>query len=669
MIKIGILFPFFLIFCGLLSAQEHVLSIAVVKPQKVNAKISSALLQGDTALFFSLLQTDPKLVHASVVDADVQGNYGITFKQPQSILHYLVRKVLFENGSIDLVSQFLTFKPDLAVEFDKKSVLYFLLHHVATHPINESVLAESLIRMLCDQSNINVNQAYSDYLPPLPFILRTNYSFLGKKYDERYVNEDLIILLIQKGANVNTFDQSENNLTTFSVQGHAKKLFQYLQRNGGSFNNQNKDGKDAFYFAVQGNDINAVKQIIASDYEITVDKLFELRISDAITKSNTGMLDYLADVLLQKIQTYSDLIKFIQLFDERKEMILTKNIYKQINLLTDKLPEFVKLFETGGIVSNVENRDKLQQLKIQYLNSTSTIQDFAKRLTVFPILTIQNNTNDFYANLSTTNGLRKEVESFDNKLLFPSTKIALINDINQKRTSAQKLETDYVTWSTANPNHFDKLARIAFNVSSGMDYLFLIEQFKSYLLSLQRESLSIIGVYSKKIVLSVYGYGVKDNKGVFCVQWYREGIMGDGNFLAVNTGFSAFDEKATSYLQQSGATNIAANYLGSTEYDDEQIRRQKAFKQKQCNDCVPDPKKTEWPREVEKSHIFAGTYTSKEYGIIEMQNGMKYSWDRTKNGKWVYVEDGFLGDRVEFDTFEKMLFRLLELCQLRHCKK
>lgn len=649
-------------------SQEIILADAPVKPEKVNNKIANALQTNDINLFFSLLDMDKRLVNSSVKEVELFGNYGLTYKKPQSILHYLVRSVLDKTTEPTVVEKFLSYNPDLAIEFDKKNAFYFLLDFIATHPTKEVGEAEKMLKMISNQPEFNINKPYSDFLPPLPYLLRTNHEFLNGKYSEAYVSEELVIFFIDKGANVNTYDQSENNLATFSVQGHSKVLMPYLQKRGGNFNNKNISGKDAFYFAVQSNNAGAVKSIVDNGYKLTLKKLNDLKILEVLNKSNKELLTYLTQELFKEIKSYEDIEWFINLFNESKNKILETDLYLAIGIPDTKTPHFISLYENDNKRIEPESQKKILNLKVRYLNNVSSVNDLFARLKQFSLFNLKSFTPDFYSSDEKVGFLLTEIEQQKESLLYTTTKIILSKNINQQRAIAQKLFVDYDFWAFTNPRDYIKFSKVTFTLPPGSDFINLVAEIEKYLLSLNRERLSLIGIETFKNIEKIYGIGIKGNKGVVCFRWYREGKMADDDFLAINTGFSAFNEKITNYLQGWECSLINADYLGSMAYDEERKRRREQYKIEQCENCVIDEKKSELPRYVEKFHLFVGNYVDREYGVITMKNGSKYRWD-IKGDKYVYYEEGFLGDKEEFSSFEKMYARLIEKCRVSYCNQ
>ncbi|HMT74498.1 MAG TPA: hypothetical protein PKA77_10535 [Chitinophagaceae bacterium] len=641
---------------------------APVEPQKINSRIASALLANDFNTFFSILEKDKSLVNSSVIEVELSGNYGLTYKKRQSLLHYLVRRVINKTIEVSIVQRFLSFNPDLAVEFDKKNVFYYLLDYVASHPIVEVGEVEEMLKAISNQPAFNINKPYSNFLPPLPYLLRTNHEFLNGKYSENYISEDIIMYFIEKGANVNTYDQVENNLTTFSIQGHSKKLMQYLQNKGGNFDNKNLSGKDAFYFAVQSNNTGVVKNIVENGYKLTLAKANELKISEVLNKTNSDLLTYLTQALFKEIKTYEDIVGFIHLFTESKNKILESNVYISVGIPDNKTPQFVSFYETGSDKLSAENQKKILTLKTRYLNNVSGIKDLITRLQHYPLFNLKSFTLDYYSSEETTNLLLNEIDQVKDLLLHPTTKNFLKNNINEARSVAKTFASNFDFWITANPRQYLKFTKATFSVPPGSDFIHLLTELKKYLLSLKREHLSIIGIDAEKNVEEIYGIGIKENKGIVCFRWYREGKMGDDDFLAVNTGFSALSDKIKNYLQQWGCSVIKTDYLGSMAYDEERIRRREESKIEQCENCVIDVNKSEVPRIVEKSSLIFGTYTDKEYGMITMKNGSTYKWDK-KGDTYIYVQEGLLGSRQEFSSFEKMYASLIKSCRTYYCNQ
>lgn len=647
---------------------ELVLADALEPPLRIHPKIAHALLTKNTEAFFTLLEKDRKLKDVSVLEIELNGQYGMRYKQPQSVFHYLTRQFLQGEVDSSVLRRFLSYQPRLNVECEGLSVFYYLLHFVATHKIQEAGAAEWLIREIAASPDFNINKPSGKFLPPLPYLLRTNYDFLQQRYDGAYINEDLIIYFIERGANVNTYDQAANNLITFSVQGHSAKLLEFLQRRGGNMENKNSSGKDAFYFAIRTNDLKVVQSMINGGYKVDVNKLKSLRILEVLDKSNTSLLGYLTETVLSEINNFDDLLSFSQLFPESRHILLENSFYKKFPLPDNRIPEFVTLLEKEPALTKAVQLQEIQYLKQTYLNGSGSIHELKTRLLQYPLFSLSLFRNDFYVSDSWTNQLKNELIQKSQSILHIYTRQKLERDIDAKRQWARVLEADYDFWTSVAPDAYSNLTKINFKIPEGTDFLPVLDKFSLYLNNLQRESLTLLGVESKKIVDRIYGMGVKEGKALVCVKWYRDGVRGDDDLLTVNSGFSAFETKISNYLQNNGYDFRGAFYLGSRAYDEERLRREKAFKKQRCDNCLIDENQTEIPRTVEKYNLFRGTYTEKENGTIVMKNGKKFRWDY-KNERYRYIEEGIIFDDVEeFKTFDLMYARLIEKCQSLYCK-
>lgn len=647
---------------------ELVLADALEPPLRIHPKIAHALLTKNTEAFFTLLEKDRKLKDVSVLEIELNGQYGMRYKQPQSVFHYLTRQFLQGEVDSSVLRRFLSYQPRLNVECDGLSVFYYLLQYVATHKIQETGSAEWLIREIAASPDFNINKPSGKFLPPLPYLLRTNYDFLQQRYDGAYINEDLIIYFIERGANVNTYDQAANNLITFSVQGHSAKLLEFLQRRGGNMENKNSSGKDAFYFALRSNDLQAIQSLVKGGYVLDLKKLRSMNILEVVDKTNVSLLSFITEATLNRIFTFEDLLDFAQLFPESRHLLLENSFYRKVNVPENRIPELVTTLEKGTAWTNPLHLQEIQYLKQTYVNGSGTIRELKTRLLRYPLFSLTSFRNDFYVTDNWTTQLKTEVAQKGHSILSASTLQKLEAEINTKRKSAQALETDYDFWVSAAPTAYNNFTKINFMIPEGSDYLTVMDQFSQFLTGLQRESLSLLGISSQKIVDRIYGMGVKQGRALVCVKWYRDGVRGDDDMLTVNSGFSAFETKISTYLQASGCDFMGAYYLGSRAYDEERLRQEKAFKKQQCDNCIVDDKKTEVPRIMEKYSFFGGTYTDKENGTIVMKNGKKFRWDY-KNERYRYIEEGIIFDDVEeFKTFDLMYARLIEKCQSLYCK-
>jgi hypothetical protein len=250
---------------------------------------------------------------------------------------------------------------------DYTATLYKLLNFIATHKKTECLAAEELLSFVIPNI-ININDRYGSLLPPLPYLIRKNHDFLGK-FDKDYISDTVFKLLIEKGANVNSYDKDGNSLMTFALETENQYLSQYFIEQGISLTKPNTSRQNVLSQAIDRQDVEIVKQIIATTdgqkmldvshlnqsialgnlelvklirekgIEIT-QKTLTVKTSDF--KNNTELYNYLTALFADQSSSFDDVKRFVKTFDDRFDLVKDK-MYSEIDKMQQVPLEKVKI--------------------------------------------------------------------------------------------------------------------------------------------------------------------------------------------------------------------------------------------------------------------------------------------------------------------------------------
>ena len=110
---------------------------------------------------------------------------------------------------------------------------------------------------------------------------------------------------------------------------------------------------------------------------------------------------------------------------------------------------------------------------------------------------------------------------------------------------------------------------------------------------------------------------------------------------------------------------VKVSYLGTLDDDiareQERMASLQRYKQKQCDRCIIDYKKSTYPEN--KKDFFGANYIKS--GKIVMKNGEEYEWHISKKG-WV-IENWWYGE--PYESWDFMIEELKQRCSDKYCKQ
>ena len=146
--------------------------------------------------------------------------------------------------------------------------------------------------------------------------------------------------------------------------------------------------------------------------------------------------------------------------------------------------------------------------------------------------------------------------------------------------------------------------------------------------------------------------------------WYRAGTKSEGSFYYKQSGFTSFKQKIENFAANHYLT-VKVSYLGTLDDDiareQERMASLQRYKQKQCDRCIIDYKKSTYPEN--KKDFFGANYIKS--GKIVMKNGEEYEWHISKKG-WV-IENWWYGE--PYESWDFMIEELKQRCSDKYCKQ
>lgn len=240
----------------------------------------------------------------------------------RSELYSTVEKALAGQTPVSSARETIISATSLTEPYNGKTPIYLILDYIARHPKSDCAVAEELLGAFIANKNFDVNMRYSSLMPPLSYLIRTNYDFLGEKYSADYISDNVLRMLIEAGASVNTYNSDGSSLLTFASKTHNKYLQDYFLQQNIDLHHTDKQGNDETYRIIAGGDLALLKRLVDEE-RIKID-FFKLRNEPKDIEQYPAMYDYLANICSQQVSSYDEVCLYRQKFNLRKNLVQDK---------------------------------------------------------------------------------------------------------------------------------------------------------------------------------------------------------------------------------------------------------------------------------------------------------------------------------------------------------
>ena len=410
----------------------------------LNQNVADALFANNSSKLDRLLTKDPNSVNCGV-------------GQNCPLLYKAVELCLAKEVSLDVVKVVLKHHPNYYCLYNKESPFYCILRYLATHTISTCGIAESLFYQFYNLPDFNVLEVFDMTPPPLAFLLNTNHEFLKGRFDHNYINSDIVIALVEKGASVNSRDRNSSTLMAYATECRNQTLIDYCLGKNVDLNVKNKQGLDPFCVAVRDNQLAIVKKLLSSGYSLTEEKIASTALKNIFPNTSQEVADVCFNTVKSGVKDLSALRILKQAFPKNFVYYVTDG-YKRgnLNVPTSNLPDLISMFDYLSGNQLLQAAPNLKSLKTEYVHSAADLDEFNKFLKLYPIYSIDYN-KEYFKN-------ENAYERLTNSLLAIQDKIPPILYNKLTKEASEKVST-YINE----------------NKESVADYVSLIKEFKSYL--------------------------------------------------------------------------------------------------------------------------------------------------------------------------------------------
>ncbi|MDR2764022.1 MAG: hypothetical protein LBB90_03220 [Tannerella sp.] len=619
-----------------------------------DAVLNRLLTENDVKEMENYLKSNPAAVNSASSSNSQRGihsNKSIVGTVP--LFYDAVERTLKGDCPVEMCRVIVDAGCEINPVFDGKTPVYLLLDYLATHPKEQCAIAEQLLNMLVSRQDFDVNYRYKSLLPPLAYLIRENYHFLGK-FDKSYLSDQVLSLLIDRGAPVNTYDNDGNSLMTFAVDTENELFQSYLLSKGIDLSRKNKTGNDALYQAVKGGQTELVKQIIhRTGFNLNI---YSLPVSTDSFRMHRDTYDYIAEVCASKIESYGDITLFRSTFSDKLDLVQSK-----LNAFDEQTYQTVSV-ETGG-------------------NYRHVVAAYEKYLDMFPDGLHVAEVNGRISILK-AQAAKDEIDDANKyvKILQHDVFYAKGDGLNiwewfvSSGTDIQNLNV-FVLGQITNTGKLPKKIKVSVA-------LYIDTDIQTYFLLMQLKSTINIKTLVEECFFELYP-GESDALGVhFKVQ---ETVWETGNAF-LGSASSTYIRRGTPYhisieffdgnipestllaqrnliatLREHGNVAIKEGYSSQYHQVKANIKHKKREKAiEKCMQCEMDTAKFKIP--TERKNLIGMTVESPGEIVMKDESKYYYYWDEEKGLK----VKGVVWDDY-YDTWEEMKNAFLDACRRKNC--
>ena len=227
-----------------------------------------------------------------------------------------------DNGSVEMCQAILDAGCDLHPVFDGMTPIYKLMQYFATHKKSDCGNALRLLKAFTTRKDWDANLRYRSELPPLNYLLNTNYNFLGKRFSKEYIPDEVIETLISHGASATTYSEGGSSLMTFALETDNARLQSYFVQAGVNLKHSDGRGNDDIYKMISSNNLSILKEVYSrGKLDLNINNL---KNDPKDISKNREMYDFVAEVCANKALSYEDLVLFRQKFADKKALVQQK---------------------------------------------------------------------------------------------------------------------------------------------------------------------------------------------------------------------------------------------------------------------------------------------------------------------------------------------------------
>ncbi|MBR1410139.1 MAG: hypothetical protein IJ580_03470 [Prevotella sp.] len=320
----------------------------------------------------------------------------------RSTLYAAVEDALNGKISADNAKATIASADEFVKPYNGKTPIYLILDYLAKHPKKDCAVAEELLKSFAANKKFDINLRYSSLMPPLAYLLRQNYDFLGGKFSKDYISDEALKAIIEAGATVNTYNTDGSSLMSFAITTENNYLQNYLADKGADMRHSDQGGQDDVFKIINTGNVTLLQKLIANN-GVKID-INSLKNEPSSFKQHTEMYNYVAEHCAKQCLKYEDIILFRKRFADKTS--LTQARYEQLATteceaaktfgdvlkVESRYPDLTNM--TATYKRKIYDRD-CQKLKELYLQTQSVV-----KASPFKTMAASSGADDFMGNYS-----------------------------------------------------------------------------------------------------------------------------------------------------------------------------------------------------------------------------------------------------------------------------
>ncbi len=377
-----------------------------------NVELSNALRDDDCPAIERILSKNPSLVDAASSGYVTAKHLKVITVVP--LICDAVQRCLDGQCSVKMVETILSYHPNLNCKSNGLPPFYIVLKYISCHKISECGRAEELFFTFLNKSNIDIKERPADLPPSFSYLLTENYNFLKGHFSREYISPEIIKAFVDKGASINTNDVNSNSILSFATLTQNQELIDYCLGSGANVTSTNKEGKDAFYYAVANKDYEATKSILESGYPLSESRLVSMKMQQPIAQAGSNIQVLLYERLKTGKKNMENIRTLFDYFPNQRSRYLSDGFNRaDLDVAGNQLPEFIDMF--ASLQLDRTGARNLEALKKEYVAGSKNLGAFGAALKKYPIVTFHYS-DKYYENESSYNTLLSELQSLKNTL-------------------------------------------------------------------------------------------------------------------------------------------------------------------------------------------------------------------------------------------------------------
>ena len=149
----------------------------------------------------------------------------------KSELYTAVEQALTGSKSVSEARQAIA-TGDWKAPYNGKTPIYLVMDFLATHPKSQCSQAEQILEAFLGRKDFDINLRHGSLVPPFAYLIRENYDHLGGRFSSNYISDNVLKMMIESGASVNTYNIDGGTLMSFAMDTKNAYLQSYFISQG-----------------------------------------------------------------------------------------------------------------------------------------------------------------------------------------------------------------------------------------------------------------------------------------------------------------------------------------------------------------------------------------------------------------------------------------------------